>query len=209
VLIGADGIHSTIATHLFGQRVLRYVGYTIIRGIASFQHPFFSPGKIFQTWGPGGLFGAVKLTQGRVYWYLQLTSPAGSPRREKEELLALCRGWHEPIEALITATEGNTLLQNDVYDSKPLSHWGNGRVTLVGDAAHPLAPALAQGACQAIEDAGMLGFCLRAEPAIQALRAYEHARIKRATMVVRQSRQVGKMDLWDTLTLSWVRDLSR
>jgi 2-polyprenyl-6-methoxyphenol hydroxylase-like FAD-dependent oxidoreductase len=207
VLIGADGIHSTIATRLFGQRVLRYVGYTVIRGIASFQHPFFSAGKIFQTWGPGVLFGAVRLTQERVYWYLQLTSPAGSPRREKAELLSLCRGWHKPLEALIAATEENTLLQNDVYDSKPLSSWGKGRVTLVGDAAHPLAPALAQGACQAIEDAGVLGLCLRAEPATQALRIYEETRIRRATMVVRQSRQVGQVELWDTPPLSWVRDL--
>lgn len=207
VLIGADGIHSTIATHLFGQRVLRYVGYTVIRGIASFQHPFFSPGKIFQTWGPGGLFGAVRLAQGRVYWYLQLTSPAGSPRREKAELLALCRGWHEPIEALIAATEENTLLQNDVYDSKPLPHWGKGRVTLVGDAAHPLAPALAQGACQAIEDAGMLCSCLQTSPALQALQAYERTRIRRVTMIVRQSRQVGQIESWDTPPLSWARDL--
>ncbi len=207
VLIGADGIHSTIATHLFGQRVLRYLGYTVIRGIASFHHPFLSPGKIFQTWGSGGLFGAVRLTQGRVYWYLQLTSPEGSPQREKAELLALCQGWHEPVEALIAATEENTLLQNDVYDSKSLSHWGKGRVTLVGDAAHPLAPALAQGACQAIKDAGALGSCLQTALAIQTLRTYEHARMRRAAMVARQSWLVGKIDLWDTPPLSWVRDL--
>jgi 2-polyprenyl-6-methoxyphenol hydroxylase-like FAD-dependent oxidoreductase len=208
VLIGADGIHSTIATHLFSQRALRYAGYTTIRAItSSFDHPFLPPGKLFQTWGPGGLFGAVRLTRGRVYWYLQLDSPAGSPRRAKAELLALCHGWHEPIEALIEATEENSLLQRDVYDCKPLPSWGKGGITLVGDAAHPMTTTLGQGACQAIEDAGVLGSYMRTTSHIQALRAYEQARMQRATMVANISLVTGKIEQWDLPPLSWVREL--
>lgn len=124
LLIGADGIHSAVAPQLFGQRHLRYAGYTTIRAITSFTHPFLGSGKLFQTWGPGGLFGAVRLNQGRVYWFLQLTSPVGSPRRTKAQLQALCRGCHEPIEALIAATEESSLLQHDVYDCKPLRAGG-------------------------------------------------------------------------------------
>jgi len=207
LLVGADGIHSGIATQLFGQRPLRYAGYTTIRAITSFTHPFLPLGKIFQTWGRGGLFGAVRLTQGRVYWYLQLTSAAASPRREKAELQKVCHGWHEPIEALIAATDEHSLLQNDVYDRRPLSCWGKERVTLVGDAAHPMTTALAQGACQAIEDAGVLSSSLRTHPGTQALRAYEDARRRRAATIVRQSRLLGEIELWDSPPRSWVRDL--
>jgi len=147
------------------------------------------------------------MTHERVYWYLLLTSLAGSPKREKAELQAFCHGWHEPIEALIAATEEHDLLQNDVYDCKPLSCWDKGRVTLVGDAAHPMMPTLAQGACQAIEDAGVLSSFLRAEPSIGALRAYEQARRRRATMIVRQSRLLGEVEQWDTPPGSWIRNL--
>ena len=206
-LIGADGLHSVTATQLLGQRHLRYAGYTTIRAITSFDHPFLSQGKLFQTWGPGGLFGAVRLNQGRVYWYLQLTSPRGSPRRTKAQLQAACRGWHEPIEALIAATEESSLLQHDVYDCKPLSYWGKGRVTLVGDAAHPMTTTLGQGACQAIEDAGVLGSSLQTHQETEALWAYERVRRRRATMVVRQSRLIGEIEQWEKPPRSWVRDL--
>ena len=207
ILIGADGIHSVIHTHLFGPRHVRYAGYTTIRAITSFDHPFLCPGKLFQTWGPGGLFGAVRLTQGRVYWFLQLTSPKGSPRRTKAQLQTVCRGWHEPIEALIAATEESSLLQHDVYDCKPLSRWGKGRITLVGDAAHPMTTTLAQGACQAIEDAGVLGSSLRTHTEIQALRTYEQARRRRVAMIVRQNWLLGEIEQWESPPLSWVRHL--
>src|SRR5262249_53383280 len=75
-------------------------------------------------------------------------------------LARLFAGWHEPITALLEATDDSAVLRNDVYDLDPLPRWGRGRVTLLGDAAHPCAPTLGQGACQAIEDAVVLGRCL-------------------------------------------------
>jgi len=170
LLIGADGIHSVVRTQLFGQQALRYAGYTTIRGVASFDHPFLRPGRLFETWGRGRQFGAVRLTQGRIYWFLRLIAPAGGAWREKAEVQALCHNWHEPIEAIIAATEETALGQRDVYDGKPLPQWGQGAITLVGDAAHPMTTSLAQGACQAIEDAGVLGSCLQADQVLPALR---------------------------------------
>jgi 2-polyprenyl-6-methoxyphenol hydroxylase-like FAD-dependent oxidoreductase len=207
LLIGADGIHTVIRTQLFGQRALRYAGYTTIRGIASFDHPFLCPGKLFETWGRGRQFGAVRLTQGRVYWFLRLTAPAGGGRREKAEIQVLCHNWHEPIEAIIAATEETALVQRDVYDCKPLPHWGQGAITLVGDAAHPMTTSLAQGACQAIEVAGVLGSCLQADQVLPALRNYEQARIGRTTSMVKLARQIAKLEQWDHPLVSWVRHL--
>jgi 2-polyprenyl-6-methoxyphenol hydroxylase-like FAD-dependent oxidoreductase len=207
LLIGADGIRSVIRTQMFGQRTLRYAGYTTIRGIASFEHPFLCPGKLFETWGRGSQFGAVRLTQGRVYWFLRLSGPARGAKREKAELQALCHTWHEPIEAIIAATEETALVQRDVYDCKPLSRWGQGAITLVGDAAHPITTSLAQGACQAIEDAGVLGSCLQADPVLPALCNYEQARIGRATNMVKLARRLAKLEQWDYPLVSWVRNL--
>lgn len=93
------------------------------------------------------------------------------------------------MEDLIEATEESAILRNDVYDRPALRHWSVGRVTPLGDAAHPMTPDMGQGACQAIEDAVVLGDCLtpRSEVA-EALRAYESRRIPRTRRVVRESR---------------------
>ena len=62
---------------------------------------------------------------------------------------------------LVEAAEEGTILRTDIYDREPLGErWGIGRVTLLGDAAHPMTPNLGQGACQAIEDAVVLALCL-------------------------------------------------
>jgi 2-polyprenyl-6-methoxyphenol hydroxylase-like FAD-dependent oxidoreductase len=77
------------------------------------------------------------------------------------QAFASCR---ESIGRLIEATDEEAILCNDLFDRSPLRHWGSGRVTLLGDAAHPLTPNLGQGACQALEDALVLAGCL-ARPA--------------------------------------------
>ena len=78
----------------------------------------------------------------------------------------------------------------------PLTRWSHGAVTLLGDAAHPMVPFLAQGAAQAIEDADALGRACRqaATPIAAAFAAYEHARRARATAVMRASTRQGRLD---------------
>src|SRR5262249_2472593 len=101
---------------------------------------------------------------------------------------------HAPIEALIQATDRSAILRNDIYDRPPLRVWGSGRVTLLGDAAHPMTPNLGQGACQAIEDAVVLARSLERERDVAAaLRVYEAARIPRTRAIVARSRLVGQL----------------
>ena len=79
----------------------------------------------------------------------------------KATLSHLFSGWHRPVVDLVEAAEEGTILRTDIYDREPLGErWGIGRVTLLGDAAHPMTPNLGQGACQAIEDAVVLALCL-------------------------------------------------
>ena len=81
-----------------------------------------------------------------------------------------------------------------IYDRRPLKRWSEQRVTLLGDAAHPMTPDLGQGACQALEDAAVLTRCLEnANDPVSALRKYESRRIRRANSFVLASRLVGRM----------------
>jgi 2-polyprenyl-6-methoxyphenol hydroxylase-like FAD-dependent oxidoreductase len=191
VLIGADGLHSVVRTTLHGDRPPRYSGYTAWRGVVSFDHAKLLPGE---SWGPARRFGHIPMSQGRVYWFATDNVPAGgrAAAGEKAELLRLFTGWHAPIEALVDATGDRAILRNDIYDRPPLARWGDRRITLAGDAAHPMTPNLGQGACQAIEDAVALARCLtRTGDVVAALRAYETARRPRANAIVEASRRVG------------------
>lgn len=208
VLIGADGIHSVIRSQLFGLARPRYAGYTAWRGVTPFQVEQI--GDAFETWGRGKRFGFVPLDQGRVYWFATRNMPEGrgdGKMGRKCEVLDLFRGWHEPIEALIQATEESAILHNDIYDQKPLHHWGEGHITLLGDAAHPMTPNMGQGACQAIEDALVLAACLRnARNMEAALRAYEKERIKRTAAIIRRSRTIGRVAQWESPLVCSIRN---
>lgn len=192
VLVGADGLRSIVRTMLHGAAPPRYAGCTAWRSVVRFDGEI----QATETWGRGSVFGQVPMSGDRVYWYATQNGPEGRPRGpdEKARLLARFRGWHAPVEALIDAADESAILRNDIYDRDPLPAWGRGRITLLGDAAHPMTPFLGQGACQALEDAVALGRMLQPGAAVApALRAYEAARISRANMFVRRSRVVGRI----------------
>jgi 2-polyprenyl-6-methoxyphenol hydroxylase-like FAD-dependent oxidoreductase len=196
VLIGADGLHSVVRAALHGDRPPLYSGHTAWRGVVSFDHTKVRAGE---SWGRGERFGQIPMSEGRVYWFATQNAPEGarSADGEKAQLLRLFRSWHAPIEDLIVATPDRAVLRNDIYDRPPLKRWGDRRITLVGDAAHPMTPNLGQGACQALEDAVALASHLaRSTDAIASLRAYETARIPRANQIVLASRRAGWMGQW-------------
>jgi 2-polyprenyl-6-methoxyphenol hydroxylase-like FAD-dependent oxidoreductase len=194
-LIGADGRDSTVRRHV-DSTGLRYLGYTTWRAVV--HHERVAPGVHVQSYGRGSLFGIIPLADGLVYWYGSENTPAGGSDPEgearKAALLSRFEGWHDPIEELIDASETAGIARADIFDLPERKRWGEGRVTLLGDAAHPTAPTLGQGACQAIEDGVVLARCLRENGAVAAgLRAYERARIDRTNWIVRQSRTQGKL----------------
>ncbi len=207
-LVGADGLHSSVRAQLHGHRPPIYAGYTAWRAVVPFDHARLAAGE---SWGRGVRFGQVALARGQVYWFAAKNTPPGerSPDGEKAALLALFRGWHAPIEQLIAAADEAQILRNDIFDRPPLEHWGAGRVTLLGDAAHPMTPNLGQGACQAIEDALVLAKMLRGQlNPLYALREYESRRIGRTAWLVAQSRRVGAVGQWQGPLAVRLRELA-
>ncbi len=191
VLIGADGIHSTIRTQLYGIIKPAYVGYTCWRGVAHIDRS----GLERYVWGKGHQFGIAPMSRGRAYWFAQKYAPEGEHDKaggRKQELLDLFGDWHDPVPAVIEATSDSAILRNDVYELPHLKHWSEGRVTLLGDAAHAMTPNLGQGGCLAIEDALVLAECLSKEQdAAAALKQYEARRIERARNVARLAHFMG------------------
>lgn len=205
VLIGADGIWSTIRAQLLGKTKPRYAGYLALRAIV----PSDYQGHLFEAWGQGRRFGIVPIGDGQVYWFATLNSSeeASSNRVSKSAIVRRFEGWQAPIPALVESAQEDAILQQPVYDRPPTNHWGEGRVTLLGDAAHPTTPNLGQGACQAIEDAVALAACLSGATDIPlALRAYESQRAKRTRAIVDLSWQIGKVGQIENKFACWLRD---
>jgi 2-polyprenyl-6-methoxyphenol hydroxylase-like FAD-dependent oxidoreductase len=210
LLIGADGIRSVVRDQLFGAQPPRYSGQTAWRAVVKPDAALLPDNVGFELWGRGAVFGIVPMSAGRVYWFAAANAPEGAhdrPNGRKAELLERFRGWFAPIESLIASTDESLILRNDLYDRPTLDRWSEGRVAVLGDAAHPMMPNLGQGACQALEDAVALGAALRGASDIQAaLRAYEHARIPRANNIVQMSRRLNQAMQISNPLGCWLRD---
>ncbi|MFC8046862.1 FAD-dependent monooxygenase [Nocardia sp. NPDC057353] len=198
VLIGADGIHSVVRAQLHGRADPRPGGFVCWLACIPFEHETVRPGSSTHYWGTGMRFGLHDIGDGRVYWWGTKTLPAAEAadwKGGKAELLRLYADWAPEVRACIEQTDEEAILAVPAQDRPPLTQWGRGRVTLLGDAAHPMLPALAQGANAAIEDAVALAAALRSavDPAL-GLRRYEQQRIERSAMFVDGSRSLSMIE---------------
>jgi 2-polyprenyl-6-methoxyphenol hydroxylase-like FAD-dependent oxidoreductase len=182
LLVGADGLRSTVRAELLGDESPRESGLIAHRGVVALDAPPLAG----ELWGADGVFGVAPLSGGRVYWYA--TQREGDSR----DLLEIFGDWAAPVPEILRRS--TDVLRHRLYDRPPARRWAEGRVALLGDAAHPMLPFLGQGACQAIEDAVALGDAVRTHGAVpDALRAYEQARRRRAAMLVKRSRAAGRV----------------
>lgn len=196
VLVGCDGIHSTVRNVLFEPDAPRFTGCVAWR--ATIPTEKLPPGHVrpvASNWiGRGGHFVHYYLRGGALVncvgvfeqdrWIAESWSAEGD-RREFEKDFA---GWHEDLQVLIR--NAGTCFRWGLFDRDPMKRWSEGRVTLLGDACHPMLPFMAQGAVMAIEDAFALAQCLaaRRDDIPGALHRYEHLRRDRTAQVQQMAR---------------------
>jgi 2-polyprenyl-6-methoxyphenol hydroxylase-like FAD-dependent oxidoreductase len=187
VLVGADGVHSQVRRGLFGEARLVNTGEVRWRGIFRLDDVGAAPDALVHVLGDHGHFGWLPIGGGRAYWY-----STGERMTEWPEFERYFSSWsRSPVPAVMRATPNDTIIRNELEDpGEMLPAWGSGRVTLLGDAAHPMLPGLAQGACQALQDAESLARHLgEARDRETGLRGYECERVPKGNRVVELSRQ--------------------
>lgn len=197
VLIGADGIHSVVRSHLHGDLPARFSGNMAWRGLCPGEtaRQLGVPVISANWWGPNSHFVHYYVAGGTYLNWVGVTPHDGSAIEswtasgEIADALADYDGWSERLRDVIHATP--KAMKWALHDRDPLPFWSRGRVTLLGDAAHPMLPFMAQGAAQSIEDGFILARCLDAAPddPIEALGRYERNRLERTAWVQSGSRK--------------------
>ena len=193
VLIGADGVHSRVRQQMFGQGAARFTGIMAWRGLVPMERlPPHQRRLVGVNWvGVGGHVVTYPLRRGELLnfvgvverddWRVESWNEPGS----HEECLRDLGNWHEDVKTIIRNID--TPYKWALLGREPLDHYAQGRVCVMGDAAHPTLPFLAQGANMALEDAFVIARCLERADVADALRRYEEARLERTAAIVRGS----------------------
>lgn len=200
VLIGADGIRSTVRAQLFGSEDPRYTGYVAWRGLVPMER--LTAATVVPdsaVWiGPGHFLTRYKIRRGTLLNYVAIARTSSwvaegwSTPSTIEALLSEFRGFEPIARSILMATPPDQCFKWGIFDRDPLPTWTVGRVTLLGDAAHPTTPFLGQGAAMALEDAAVLARAITAAGSVtEALARYTQARVRRANGVLLASRDNG------------------
>jgi 2-polyprenyl-6-methoxyphenol hydroxylase-like FAD-dependent oxidoreductase len=212
VLIGADGVHSIVRGQLHpNETPPRPSGFSAVRGVAYGVSSYL-----------GGLSGVGYLDSGieaaatragsdAVYWYVSLLShELPSEASSAEAILAKRLNEFDPaFQAIIVGTKQDDMRYDKLFERDPLPRWGVGRVTLLGDAAHPVLPHTGQGAAQALEDAVALGLVLSGSEDVEdALRRYEKVRIPRTRKFIKLGPRIARITTTRNILIQSVRTLA-
>ena len=197
VVIGADGIHSVVRESLFGPDAPRFTGCVCWRGLVPVEAlPKGSRAtEMTSWWGPHGHVVHYRVRRGELVNFVAhydsdaWTEESWTRECDRAELFETYGAWHESLLRLFESSE--RYYKWALYDRDPLYAWGKGRVSLLGDSAHPMLPYLGQGAGMAVEDACILADVLArgADHPGAALREYERIRMPRTRRAQLGSRQ--------------------
>ena len=193
LLIGADGVHSRIRTRMFGQGAPRFTGIMAWRGLVPMDRlPPLQRRMVGANWiGVGGHVVTYPLRRGELLnfvgiverddWRVESWNEPGT----QQECLHDLRNWHDDVKTIVRCID--TPYKWALPGREPLDRFAQGRVCVMGDAAHPTLPFLAQGANMALEDAAIIARCLERSPPAEALDRYQAARLQRTAAIVRGS----------------------
>lgn len=198
LVIGADGIHSAVRLSLFGPDDPKFTGLVSWRAVIPRAKATGIPDldAFTKWWGPtpDRQIVTFPLSHGQEIFVFATTAQTGWTDEgwtlpgDIAELRAAYADFHPDARALLEACDDVT--RSALHVREPMAHWSKGHITLLGDAAHPMVPFMAQGACMAIEDAVVLSRVIAGQPAADlpaALQTYDRARIPRTAEIQRGS----------------------
>ncbi|MEY4173655.1 MAG: hypothetical protein RI900_820 [Actinomycetota bacterium] len=201
VVVGADGIHSRVRDSVVGAHPSRFSGSVAYRALIPAERVAHLPLEVTNRVGPdahvvtyfvgaGARWLNVVCIAPEEVWDVESWTEPGSA----DEMRDRYADWSPQLRTLL-AEVSDPVFRWALHDREPLASWGAGGVTLLGDACHPMLPFMAQGACQAIEDAAVLARWLGSGEGVEAsLRGYEAERKPRTDRV--QSMSWGNRTLF-------------
>ena len=202
IVIGADGIHSVVREKIFEKKESSFTGnvaWRMLIPVDSLPRDLILPDTT--VWlGPKKHFVSYHVSGGKNLNCVCLveqdgwTNESWSERGNIEDLREVYNGWNQTIETLLKIANPNTLYRWALHDRPPMKQWSKGRIILLGDAAHPMLPFLAQGAAMAIEDGAVLADCISSyKDKEKSLKYFEQIRKPRTSFVQLAARRNAKI----------------
>ncbi|WP_411036877.1 FAD-dependent monooxygenase [Shinella sp. BYT-45] len=199
LVIGADGVRSVVRDRIFGCEEPRWTGHMCYRALVPVGEPMPYVEPYNSLWmGPNGhvvtyyVRGGTMVNIVAVQEAPQWVSEGWNVRASRDEMLATYQDWHADLKKLFSKV--TDVYRWGLFDRNPMPSWDGGRVTLLGDAAHPMLPFLSQGAAMAIEDGYVLAEALQAAGSDikAAIATYDALRRPRTSRVQLESRKRGE-----------------
>jgi len=202
IVIGADGIHSALKREIGLKTYPSSEGIMAYRGLIPIERLSWAKevgGRMSMWIGNGRSFLCYPVSSGRLMNMVAFvptdldSEESWTAPGDVKALGAEYSGWDDPVRETISALDQT--FRWGIYDRAPLPHWSTGRMTLLGDAAHPMVPHIGQGAAQAIEDGFTLAVLLESanqKDIPKRLQTYEKLRIERTSRIQAVARDAGR-----------------
>ena len=205
LVIGADGIDSTVRSAVAPKTRIRQAGFGRWQAVTAFNWTYGATTTLTSV-ANGHKIALHKLRGDRVGWSVSQNTRGPAQDWSRSDLESALDGWPSALQAPILATPAPAIRFAQEQDLYPLSRWQENRVVLIGDAAHAMTSGLGQGVSQALSDVPALVECLAALIKVEdGLAQYESARKMRAEVVVQQSAKVSRSEQRTGRAFTWVR----
>jgi 2-polyprenyl-6-methoxyphenol hydroxylase-like FAD-dependent oxidoreductase len=210
LLVGADGIKSFVRSKVLGDGPPQFVGVVERHAAVAVSDERVPPRTFRERWADGARFGFYPI-KGGTCWYTLVPEPedGADPRGAKQAVLDRFGSWPEPTPTLVAATPEEDVVRFDIRARRPVDRWSDGRVVLLGDAAHAMPPTGGQGSASAIEDALVLAECLASQPDLAgALASYEQRRMPRVHKFMQNGWKQGNLAAARNPVVATMRNLA-
>jgi salicylate hydroxylase len=201
-LIGCDGLRSSLRAQMFPGETAEFTGQVTWRAMIPIEiaAPCMTAGRSAIFMGPGRVFNRYTVRNRSVVNCVATSltdvwrGEGWSTPSTVDEFMAQHQGWHPDVTGLIARAPPDQLFKWALFERQPLAAWVQGRMTLLGDAAHPMLPFLGLGAAMAMEDSVVLTRAIEAFGVTEAaFKRYEAARIGRTTLLFHEARRQGRL----------------